>query len=286
MSQPHFSNLAQSYAEELTPQQLEYLIEFSDEIETPFRFFSQTHAPEKLSLQGALDVIRAAPAALKKKSKDHDKPSAAEKIWHEELASEFPTAEEREGRRLPAILAISEFERLLAAAQRKERDYLILRTFYATAMRISEVEALRVGDLYLPELKAFIRDGKNDTDRYVLLDPLTAELLDKFTYGRGPQDQVFEIEARQITRVVKRYAKETGIADRYTAIGRNFAPHSLRHTCATHLYEAGMDLFTLQQILGHRFLDTTRTYVHIGINRLRTSYQAFHPFCQDDKEPT
>ena len=85
------------------------------------------------------------------------------------------------------------------------RDHLIIRTFYATGVRRSELEADRSGsgrpcklaDLYLKELKIFIRSGKGDKDRYVLLDKKTARMLESFTYGRALDDPIFDIEDQQ-----------------------------------------------------------------------------------------
>ena len=176
---------------------------------------------------------------------------------------------------------------ILDASERKMRDHLIIRTFYATGVRRSELEADRSGsgrpcklaDLYLKELKIFIRSGKGDKDRYVLLDKKTARMLDDFTYGRALDDPIFDIEDQQMNRVVKKYAKEVGLIDRYKAMGRNFSAHCLRHAYATHLWESGIDVFILRDLLGHRFLGTTRRYVAIGVGRVISDYEAHHPLC-------
>lgn len=268
-------------AEALSAEHLEYLTEFCDEISPQLRLLSRG-APTT-TLEQAIEIVAAAPAALDKKKKKR-KLSAADKKWHAELANEFPESQDKRGDRLPAVLSHGEIRELLEASKVDKRDHLLFRVFYASGVRISELEKLLVADLYLPELKIFVRDGKGDKDRYALIDPETARLLGRFVEGLGPKEKVFEIGSRQISRVIQGYADDLGISERYTAIGRNFTPHSLRHTFATHLYEGGMDLFILQILLGHAFLDTTREYIAIGINRQRKIYSAMHPLCQPDDE--
>jgi len=60
-------------------------------------------------------------------------------------------------------------------------------------------------------------------------------------------------------------------------MGRSFTVHSFRHCYATHLYEAGADIFMLKTLLGHHFLKTTKMYVHIGVGKLKDSYKKCHP---------
>lgn len=78
-------------------------------------------------------------------------------------------------------------------------------------------------------------------------------------------------------RVITDFADDTGLSARYEAQGREFTSHSLRHAFATHLYESGADLYLLKDLLGHRYLTTTRIYVHIGIAKRLKSYEACHP---------
>ena len=236
------------------------------------------------TLAQALEIVEAAPTAYKKKRR-RQKTNAVDRAWHKELAGEFLTRADKNGDRLPAVLARSEIHELLEAARPEPRDYLLFRTFYASGMRISEVAGILIADLYLDELKIFVRDGKGDKDRYVLIDPETAQLLKEFTAGRAPKDKVFGIGERQISRVVNEYAEKIGIIQRYEAIGRRFTPHSFRHTAATHLYENGMDLYVLKDLLGHASIAVTREYIHIGIGRQRNAYKMFHPLCLERETP-
>lgn len=275
--QPTFSAL--NMAEQLSPEQLEYITEFSDQIES-LRYLSRNLTGPAPTIDQALEIVAAAPAVLKRKRRGSGEISDADRAWHAELGSEFIKREDKDGDRLPAVLSLGEILALLEASRPDKRDHLLFCVFYASGMRISEVAKLLVADLYLPELKILVRDGKGDKDRYVIIDPDTAELLTSFTAGLGPKEKVFEIGERQISRVLKGYADDLGISDRYAAMGRNFSPHSLRHTCATHLYELGMDIYMIKELLGHSSITVTREYVHIGINRLRTNYQNCHPLCK------
>lgn len=281
---PTFSAL--QFAEtELTRAQLEYITEFSDQVES-LRYLSQSYKGPTPTLEQAIEIVTVAPAVLQRKRRRRGgrEVSDADRAWHAELGSEIIKREEKEGDRLPAVLSHGEIDELIDVSGHEIRDHLLFRVFYSTGCRISEVAKLLVADLYLPELKVFVREGKGDKDRYVMLDPETAELLAKFVANRGPQESVFGIGERQISRVILRYAEDLGVTERYTAIGRNFSPHSLRHTCATHLYESGMDIYMIKEILGHSSISVTREYVHIGINRLRTHYQKHHPLCKAKKD--
>lgn len=267
-------------AESLTSQQLEYLTEFSDGVESLRFLTSQLPDSQEPTLAQALEIVEAAPTVFKKK-KRRKKTSVIDKAWHKELAAEFLTRSDKDGDRLPAVLSRSEIRQLLDISKPDPRDHLILRTFYASAMRISEVAGILIADLYLDELKIFVRDGKGDKDRYVLIDPETARLLADFTAGRALKEKVFRLGERQISRIVNEHAEKVGIPERYEAIGRRFTPHSFRHTCATHLYENGMDIYVLKDLLGHANIAITREYIHIGINRQRNAYTNFHPLCQN-----
>ena len=280
-------------------EQLELLAEFADEFE-PRLFTSQgqsraTTAAKPHSKKAVrpalgttsmaplspLEIITAAQAAMRAKQTEAANFEGHKNEWNAELAEEVDE-DDKHDHRMPAVLTYLEIRDLLNAAKRNKRNYLIIRMFYATGVRRSELEAIKLADLYLAEQKILIRTGKGDKDRYVMIDLETAKMLDDFVYGRALDDPIFDIGDQQMNRVVQRYASKLGILARYEAMGRRFSAHALRHTFATHLWESGIDVFILRDLLGHRYLGTTRRYVAIGLGRIAADYNAHHPLCKRD----
>jgi integrase/recombinase XerD len=133
---------------------------------------------------------------------------------------------------------------------------------YAAGLRISEVAGLRIADIDSTRMLIHVRQGKGARDRLV---PLADELLTtlRLYYRRYRpqhwlflgQDKCSPINPRSIHRAVVKASMAT--------IGRRIYPHLLRHTCATHMLEAGVNVRIVQGFLGHRRLSTTGTYVHV-----------------------
>ena len=208
--------------------------------------------------------------------------NAVERERYEELGDELDELQ-KSGRRLPAVPSREEMKLLLKTAQdNHERDYVLIRLFYATGCRRSEMENLRMADLNFKEQTVFVRDGKGDKDRYVAIDKETADILNDFTYGRGLADPVFDIEDRQMNRRIQKWGRKAGLVERYEAQDRHFSAHCLRHAFATHLYEGGLDLYALRDLLGHRFLTTTKLYVHLGIGKILSKYESAHPLASGE----
>lgn len=197
---------------------------------------------------------------------------------------------EKESRRLPAVPSRRELSNLLETVReagengsvKDRRDYLILRLLYSTGCRRSELSRMLTADLYLDEQKIMVRDGKGNKDRFVLIDKRTADLLAEHTSTHLDETPVFDIGDRQINRRVVHWANQTGLVQRYEAQEREFTSHCLRHCFATHMYENGADLYTLRQLLGHKYLSTTKIYVSIGIGTLLSKYRSAHPLSLED----
>ncbi len=259
----------------LPAEQLEFLAELADELEPDGEDLEPTYLSSR-PISPGLQLLAAA-----KKLADEQQPLRPyEKEWNHELGREMTAAYKKSGRRLPAVLTTGEALGYLESAKDNERDYVMVHLFYSTGMRLGEVDQLLVADIYFDADRILVRDGKYNTDRYVLMDPKTCDLLAKWCYPLKENDQVFDLGRRQISRRVKEIAKSTQLYDRYRAMDRHFSPHSLRHSMATHLYEGGMDIFALQQLLGHKYLSTTRDYVRIGVGLLLDRYRAAHPLCR------
>lgn len=210
--------------------------------------------------------------------------SPMEREWVDELNNELEEIREdtRRSRRLPVVPPREEIEQLLVAAQlrtnrKAKRNYLILRLMYSTGCRRSELEHIRRVDIDFAAQNIFIRDGKGNKDRYVLIDKKTAKLLKKYTRRHKLEQSLFGIGDKQINRVIVEIAEDCGLSARYEAQDREFTSHTLRHCFATHMHEAGVDLYTLRDLLGHRFLTTTMLYVHVGVGKRLNEYEACHP---------
>jgi integrase/recombinase XerD len=169
---------------------------------------------------------------------------------------------------LPSVLGPDEVLRLFQAAQ-PGRDRVLLQVAYACGLRISELLSLRVGDIDSSRMVLNIRQGKGRKDRLV---PLSQRLLDELRdYWRQyrPTTYLFPgarpdvpMSASNIQRLCQGLVADAGLTKRCT-------PHTLRHSYATHLLEAGVDIVTLQHLLGHNSLHTTARYLHVRSAHLR-----------------
>jgi site-specific recombinase XerD len=171
-------------------------------------------------------------------------------------------------KKLPVVLSMDEVRQLLEAAP-AGRDRLLLQVAYACGLRVSELVRLQVRDIDSARMVLQIRQGKGNKDRLV---PLSQRLLEELrTYWRQARPKTWLFPAprgdghltsdwvQKLCRQSVRRAKLTKTA----------TPHTLRHSYATHLVEAGVDLMTLQKILGHTALTTTTLYVHLSTKHLQ-----------------
>jgi integrase/recombinase XerD len=177
-------------------------------------------------------------------------------------------------KKLPVILSPAEVKLLLEAP--KDLAYrTILSTMYAAGTRISEVAKLQVPDIDSGRGVIWVRGGKGRKDRQVLLPPKLLELLRVYFRWKRPKEWLFPggkpgqpISCESIFRACKEAAKRAGIS-------KSVHPHSLRHAFATHLLESGVDLRTIQILLGHAKLETTARYLHVANTKVRATTSPF-----------
>ncbi|MCH5375081.1 MAG: tyrosine-type recombinase/integrase [Planctomycetes bacterium] len=141
-------------------------------------------------------------------------------------------------------------------------------TAYAAGLRVSELVHLRVADIHSERMLIRVNQGKGRKDRYTLLSPrLLGELREywklyrpaKWLFpGRLPSEPMVATSAQRVFYKTKRLAR----------LEHGHGIHTLRHSFASHLLEAGVDLPTLQRLLGHTSLATTATYLHVTEKRL------------------
>ncbi|MBA2301322.1 MAG: site-specific tyrosine recombinase XerD [Acidobacteria bacterium] len=188
---------------------------------------------------------------------------------------------------LPNFLSLEEVDRLLeqpdTATPRGLRDKALIEVLYATGLRVSELIALRAGDLNLDD-GYLTCIGKGDKQRMVPIGQTAVEWVRQYIRDgrqsllRKKSSPWLFVNARDggplsrvgFWKVLKAYGTGAGIL-------RPLSPHVLRHSFATHLLDRGADLRMIQLMLGHADLSTTQIYTHVLEARLRTVYDKFHP---------
>jgi integrase/recombinase XerD len=173
----------------------------------------------------------------------------------------------RRAQRLPSVLSREEVQRLFDALP-AGRCRLLFHTAYAAGLRLSEVLHLKVADIDSQRMVLHIRQAKGRKDRLVPLSPRLLDELRAYWRCQRPRDWLFPghkpgqpLCAGHVQRVCQRAVRACGF-------GKRVSFHTLRHSYSTHLLEAGVDLVTIQQLLGHRDLKTTARYTHVSGQRL------------------
>ena len=170
----------------------------------------------------------------------------------------------RTPQRQPDILARAELAALFAACD-SPKSRALLQTAYAAGLRVSELCALQIVDVdSQPDRQCLhFRQGKGGQDRYTLLSPTLLETLRLYWHAYRPKVWLFPNRKgsgpMDITGAQKRFHQARDAA----GIGKSGGIHSLRHCFATHLLEAGVDLVTVQKLLGHHQVSTTGLYLHL-----------------------
>jgi site-specific recombinase XerD len=175
-------------------------------------------------------------------------------------------------RRLPTVLSREEVSLLINAAGTLFRRTLLM-TLYGTGMRRSELARLKVSDIDSQRMILRVVAGKGGKDRDLPLSPALLETLREYWRWRKPRLYLFPtrnlrgrldqpISDKTVWIACSEAARRAGIRKRVT-------PHTLRHSWATHLLEAGTDLRTIQVLLGHGDLETTAQYLHLSQRHLQ-----------------
>jgi integrase/recombinase XerC len=165
------------------------------------------------------------------------------------------------------------------------RDNAIMEILYSSGLRVSELVEMNEDDLDL-NLGIVKVMGKGKKERIVPIGSKAIEALNnylksskrrkKLTPSSPLNPPVFlnqrggRLTARSVARIINRYIEQCGVL-------KNISPHSLRHTFATHMLDAGADLRAIQELLGHVSLSTTQKYTHVSIDRLMEVYDKAHP---------
>ena len=186
---------------------------------------------------------------------------------------------------LPVVLSRDEVGRLIAAATNLKHQ-TALAVAYGTGLRVSEVVALKVGDIDSERMTLRVEQGKGHKDRYAMLSPVLLDRLRVWWRVARAQGRMLDggwlfpglnpiepLSARQLNRAIHSAALAAGIEKRVSM-------HTLRHSFATHLLEQKVDIRVIQVMLGHKKLETTALYAQVATDILReviSPLESLHP---------
>jgi site-specific recombinase XerD len=173
--------------------------------------------------------------------------------------------------RLPEPLSRSEVARLIEAA-RNAKHRVLLMTCYAAGLRVGELVRLQPGDIHSERMLIRVREGKGRKDRFTLLSPHLLSALRAYWRAERPRTWLFEGRDRSGPLPVGTAQKVYYLAKQHAGVTHGHGIHSLRHSFATHLLEAGVDLPTIQRLLGHTSLTTTARYLHVTSKHLTDTH--------------
>jgi integrase/recombinase XerC len=188
-------------------------------------------------------------------------------------------------RKLVSFLPIDEVHALLEGPAPSTRDHALLELLYASGLRVSEVVGLDLADVDR-DARTLRVLGKGRRERVVPFGEAAVTALEAYLVDRGESPGPLfrnargrRLGVRSVHAIVRRHARATGIT-------RRVSPHTLRHTFATHMLDAGADLRVIQDLLGHRRLSTTQRYTHVTGDQLARVYDAAHPRARSPEAPS
>ena len=191
--------------------------------------------------------------------------------------------------RLPVVLSRDEVQRLFATVTNLKQKALFM-VAYDAGLRLSEIINLRIEDIDSRRMVIRVRQGKGKKDRYARLTPGLLGLLREYWRAYRPESLLFPgaqpnkpYDLATPGQLLKKACRKAGITKRVSM-------HTLRHSFATHLLEAGTNLRVIQQLLGHERIQTTSLYTHISLEELREAPSTMDllqdPTAEDDPTGT
>lgn len=188
------------------------------------------------------------------------------------------------------IFSVEEMSRFLDCIDTHTPDGIMYRAIfellYSSGLRAGEISALQMRDVDLADRTALIRQGKGKKDRYVPFSDVVAHALRRYIAEVRPKREPCVPERYRghlflsPSCIVTPTALRKRFRDNLSAsgiTGKILTLHSIRHSCATHLLEAGADVRYVQELLGHEDIQTTVRYTHLMIDNLKRIYKSFHP---------
>ncbi len=194
---------------------------------------------------------------------------------------------------LPSVLSIDEVVSLLNIITKNTdlglRNLALIELVYGSGLRVSELLNIKLSDIHMTQSYVIVT-GKGSKERMVPISDMAVIAIRNYLVKSRDNllaektDYLFvNKDGKPLSRigffkVLKKLAKDAGLD------ASKISPHTLRHSFATHLLENGIDLRSLQNLLGHEDISTTQIYTHISQQRLRSVYQNSHPRAKENKE--
>ncbi len=172
---------------------------------------------------------------------------------------------------LPTVLSLREISTILEVTKNLKHKTIFL-LIYSAGLRLGELLNLKIGDINSESMKIHIRNAKGKKDRYIMLSENVLKLLREYYKVYKPKEYIFEgqnggkYSPKSVQSVFKASLIKAGIKKKATV-------HTLRHSFATHLLDDGTDIRYIQELLGHKRLETTQIYTHVSsysINKIKS----------------
>lgn len=196
----------------------------------------------------------------------------------------LPIPPRRKPSQLPEILSRQELERLFASAATPKYRMLLMTT-YAAGLRVSEVVRLKVGDIDSQRMMIRVEQAKGMKDRYSILSQRLLDELRLYWKLYRPASWLFPSRDPNRAMHIGHAQKIYYHAKRRAGIQRGRGIHTLRHCFATHLLEAGVDLPTIQTLMGHGSITTTMRYLQVRRQKLAANQSLLDLLAIPEKEP-
>lgn len=190
-------------------------------------------------------------------------------------------------KKLPTVLSVEEVMMLLNSLNDdtpyNARNRAMIEVMYGTGLRVSELVNLKLNELHLTS-KMISTTGKGSKERIVPINDYASKILRDYIVKYRPElikngkdnnylflnNQGQPLSRQSFFLILKRLAKDAGVE-------KEISPHTLRHSFATHLLEAGTDLRYIQEMLGHEDISTTQIYTHLSKQKIKSVYNSAHP---------
>ncbi len=197
----------------------------------------------------------------------------------------------KQARKLPKTLDVDQINGLLDAGTNSAleiRDLAMFELFYSSGLRLSELAALNLTDVDLPDNSLIVRTGKGGKSRLLPIGSKAVTAINNWLQQRlknvaAAEPALFvsnrgtRLSQRSIELRLEQWCKKKGIAE-------HIHPHMLRHSFASHLLESSQDLRAVQELLGHSNISTTQIYTHLDFQHLADVYDMAHPRAKKKSE--